>query len=161
MNEPGDIHLIAHSMGNRVLLGALLEIAADPQLAGHKPFGHVIFAAPDENAATYQIQATRILPLGNSCTHYFCLSDKALLASQVVHGNDNHRAGQVLIPLTGLDNVDARKANTSFLGHDYFVSENPLLGDLQMLFNFDSPPLFRMPPLKLETNSGYPFWSFP
>lgn len=160
-NNPasGEIHLIAHSMGNRVLLGALDQLAPhDPTQP--LPFGHIIFAAPDEQASAFQIQVQRAIPRAKSATLYFCKEDKALLASNVIHGVES-RAGQVIIPLAGLDNVNSDGANTSFLGHDYFTSTSPLLQDLELLLNFDDRPTRRMPPLQATSLKGFAHWYFP
>lgn len=157
--DPGDIHLIAHSMGNRVLLGALMELSTDPQVKGTQPFGHVVFAAPDEMAQKFALQVKQISGLARTRTLYFCMDDLALRASQQFHNNVN-RAGQVLIPIAELDNVDSIRANTSILGHDYFVSANPLLVDIERLLNLDCGPKSR-PPLALDKLVNYEFWKFP
>ncbi len=159
----GAIHLIAHSMGNRVLLGALENLAADADVP-QKPFGHVVFAAPDEKATVFQLQAQAVIPLAKSSTLYFCMEDKALLFSMGINSNVN-RAGQVLIPIPNLDNIDAAMANTSFLGHDYYTSNNQLLGDLELLWNFDASPA-RRPKLQATHVEGprvnrYRYWAFP
>lgn len=159
----GDIHLIAHSMGNRVLLGALEALAADPDMP-QKPFGHVVYAAPDEKAMVFQLQAQTVIPLAKSSTLYFCMEDKALLFSMGINGKVN-RAGQVIIPIPNLDNIDAAMANTSFLGHDYYTSNNQLLGDLELLWNFDASPA-RRPKLQATHVEGprvnrYQYWEFP
>ena len=92
--NPGDIHLIAHSMGNRVLLGVLNELAADPAFAGTQPLGHIVFAAADEEAATLQLEVQNTSRLSRSRTLYYCMDDWALRISQGFHQNVN-RAGQV------------------------------------------------------------------
>jgi len=157
--NPGDIHLVAHSMGNRVLLGVLKALAADPTLAGTQPFGHIIFAAADEEGTTFQLQVQHASQLSRSRTLYYCMEDKALRVSQEFHNNIN-RAGQAMIPVLGLDNIDSANASTSFLSHDYFVSTNPLLSDIELLLNFDRRPGDR-PPLEERIKETYKEWKFP
>lgn len=156
---PGDIHLAAHSMGNRVLLGALMELTRDPEVKSMTPFGHIIYAAPDEVAQKFELEVKATSAFSKTRTLYYCSVDVALIASQLLNMNIN-RAGQVLIPIPGLDNINADQANTSILGHDYFVSANPLLSDIEVLLNFDRPPSNR-PPLAMDRLVNYTFWKFP
>ena len=110
---------------------------------GQKPFGQVILAAPDVSVPDF----TRLVPAAQAraerVTLYFCPDDEALLASRVEHGNEP-RAGAGVVPITALDNIDARKANTSFLGHGYWADVKQLLIDMQMLVNLGWSPQQRV-----------------
>ena len=48
------VHVIAHSMGNRGLLRAVNRIVTGAALRTGKPFGQIILAAPDVDAAAFQ-----------------------------------------------------------------------------------------------------------
>ncbi len=155
----GKIHVIAHSLGNRVTLRALK--ALHEQLAnGQKPFGHVILAAPDVSISEF----TKLVPAAQAradrVTLYFCPDDKALSASWFVHLGER-RAGSGIVPITALDNIDARKANTSILGHGYWAEVKQLLIDLQMLVNFGWSPAERIFTLEpMIAPPDYRYWAF-
>jgi len=151
----GKVHIIAHSLGNRVALRALG--ALDAQLAaGATPFGQIILAAPDVEVGEF----SRLLPAAQRragrVSLYFCPADRALMASEVRHPGEP-RAGRGVVPVDGLVNIDARKANTSFLGHGYWADVKQLLIDLQMTINLGWPPEQRV--FTLDAIAGPPrFW---
>jgi len=154
----GKIHIIAHSLGNRVTLGAI-EILRGGLAAGHKPFGQIILAAPDVAVADF----SRLLPaaqeIADRVSLYFCRDDIALAASRFYHSAEP-RAGVDVVPIKFLDNIDARKANTSFLGHGYWADVKQLLIDLQMLVNLGLSPEKRIYTLEpVNDLPAYPYWA--
>jgi len=48
------------------------------------------------------------------------------------------------VPIRALDNIDSRKANTSFLAHGYWADVKQLLIDMQMLVNLSWGPELRV-----------------
>jgi esterase/lipase superfamily enzyme len=164
--QPGRIHLLAHSMGNRVLLGALERLSLRETDAAK--FGHVIFAAPDVDATTFVNQFQRAHRLVESTTLYFCDEDQALKLSQRI--NNDSRVGQKPIYLAPprfvppLHVIDCAKANTSWLGHGYITDRDILLVDLEMLINLNRKPDDRCPPLVpglIPAVADRPLWLFP
>jgi esterase/lipase superfamily enzyme len=154
------IHVIVHSMGNRVFLGAVrqyeLESAAPP---ARKIFGHVVLAAPDVDAATFAALLPSVLRQSDTATLYYCQSDRALLASQTLHLNKPVGLGPFFAD--GLDTINCDNASTSLLGHDYYAATHPLLIDLRLTILFGEKPDERYPPLGHRTvYLGYPHWSF-
>ncbi len=85
------IHLVAHSMGNRALVGALARIGQTPETP--VKFNQVVFAAPDLDAAQFANDlAPRIRPVVERVTIYESGSDLALWASRL--WNQTVRLGQ-------------------------------------------------------------------
>jgi len=156
--ERGKVHVLAHSLGNRVTLRALA--ALDSQLpAGATPFGQIILAAPDVSIAEFEQEVPAAHRLADRVSLYFCPQDEALLASEAYHPGEP-RAGRGVVPIDDLDNIDARKANTSFLGHGYWADEKQLLIDLQMLVNFGLPPIERIYTLEAAVQPLPQHWRF-
>lgn len=153
---PGKIHLMAHSMGNRILLNALHERRAEWK--GDKPFANIILVAPDIDAQDFTPLAPSALSFAKRVTHYHCREDRALQASRVLH--INKRLGEAPIFIEGIDNVNAVNANTSLIGHDYQFTRSPLIYDLDMLINQDMEPGKRVTLRKAEYK-GYTHWFFP
>lgn len=153
----GKIHLIAHSMGNRVLLRAIHELGTYLKDI-EKPFGHIVLAAPDVDLSDFVALFPWVKYSSDSVSLYYSEEDKALLASQTLHSSK--RLGQDALFEKGLINIDSTRVNTSLLGHDYFVSKSELLIDLDLLINLNLPPSERRtiwPAKRL----GYDYWRFP
>lgn len=130
--ETEEVYLIAHSMGNRGLTGALVELLTErPDLK--EKIKEVILAAPDIDADIFKrdIAPKMAKLINNPVTLYVSANDIALKASKLVHGYS--RAGDVndgLILLNGFETVDATGIDTSFLGHSYFAESHSLISDI-------------------------------
>lgn len=129
-----DIYLIAHSMGNRALTGAVKALFAEhPELKGR--FKEIILTAPDIDADIFKRDIAPALAAGcDKITLYVSDGDKALLASKTVHGYP--RAGDSAVGITvapGIETVDASGLDTSFLEHSYFAETGSVLTDIRKL----------------------------
>ena len=127
------VHLLAHSMGNRVLLDALTLLSHDPGVG--RPFGHVVLAAPDVDQGRFRRQADPLDDLAESVTLYYNPNDLALRASLNIPGH-GARLGMSSIFIDDflLENVDAQFVDTTRLGHGYFSGSSDVLSDLRLLF---------------------------
>jgi esterase/lipase superfamily enzyme len=129
------IHLIAHSLGNRVLSRAMERIDLDPNVTPKPVFSQVVLAAPDMDADVFREQlAPRMLHLARGITLYGSSDDRAILASKKAH--QIHRAGEggadlPIIP--GIDSIDVTGMDTSFLAHSY-IGAVSVLGDVAQIF---------------------------
>lgn len=129
-----DIYLIAHSMGNRALTGAVKSLFAEhPEMKGR--FKEIILTAPDIDAAIFKRDIAPALTAGcDKVTLYVSDGDKALLASKQVHGYA--RAGDAaegIVVATGIETVDASGLDTSFMEHSYFAESGSVLSDIRKL----------------------------
>lgn len=106
------IHLVAHSMGNRVVTNVLKRLAEESAYREIPRFNEVILAAPDVDAETFRHDiAPKIVDTADRVTIYASSNDLALRASEAV--NRGRRLGQGGSDLTtfpevrGIDVVDA------------------------------------------------------
>jgi esterase/lipase superfamily enzyme len=154
------IHVIAHSMGNRVLLAAVREWElkyAKPSSA--KLFSQVILAAPDVDAAMFAALLPSVIRASERATLYYCPNDNALLASQALHVNKPVGLGPFFTD--GLDTINAEQVDTSMIGHGYYAAARELLLDLRLMISYTKSPDDRRPPLGTKTTVyGYPLWAF-
>ncbi len=159
------IHLIAHSMGNRVLTKALAELAKSPlpslepsQAApSEQSFQSIVLAAPDVDRDDFLALENEILPLAKSTTLYVSNRDKALNISAALHAEPRlGQGGSNLVVLPGMSTIDATPVDTSFLGHSYYGDNANVVTDLKGLLR-SIPPKDR-PGLKEEAFSRRPFW---
>lgn len=138
------VHVIAHSMGNRGLLRALLSITTNPQLTNRVRFGQVILAAPDVSRGLF-LQNAHVYPSPRSerTTLYASAGDRAVFASSKLHKGP--RAGYFL-PYTvapKIDTIAVPDFDLDLLGHGYFAQAEALLHDIHNLIRHNTPPQSR------------------
>ena len=149
----GTIHLIAHSMGNLVLLGALAQVQADHSVDELK-LGEVIMVAPDVDRELFLNTISGInVPL--NYTIYTSRHDQALKVSECV--NQAERLGRLAPELNVLEtstgsyvvdliDVSDGSSNSDQWNHSR-VFENPyLVQDMAaLLYRRTRPPNARTP----------------
>jgi len=137
------LHLIAHSMGNKVLSYALKEMVASKDAQDGPTFNQVILAAPDIDADAFRdVIAPSIQGIAERTTLYASGADRALAISRKLHGK-HRRAGYAKGGITiaeGVDTVDASKVNISFLGHWVATESRAVMDDLYYLLCQGMPP---------------------
>jgi esterase/lipase superfamily enzyme len=131
-----NIYIVAHSMGNRIVAGALRSRVIKKEETKH--IREVLLAAPDINAELFR---TAIAPQlaamqGTRTTIYASSSDLALRASKVVHGF--RRVGETIggvFVYPGLDTIDASGAATMIreYGHSYLMDSASVLKDVRAI----------------------------
>lgn len=140
------LNILVHSMGNRTVLGALNRLPES--LREHRPFRHIVFAAPDVAADTFRLQVGAAKQLAHQVTLYACSDDTALKASRQLHRDPGRpwvqieRAGDATHPVVepGLHTIDVSAVDTSFMGHSYYGSNKTVLTDLLYQLKRDRQP---------------------
>lgn len=151
------VHVIAHSMGNRVLAAALREMVCERGNTGK--LHHIILAAPDIDADVFRRDVVPVLRLSATrVTLYVSEDDKALIASRLVHGYE--RAGEKPVIAANLDTVDTTGLGAQWfeLFHSYFAETKRVLLDIKRLLLNDSPPKARE--LKSRKTDSGDYWVF-
>lgn len=155
------IHLVAHSMGNQLLVNALGGLAQQPDI--QPLFDNVIMAAPDVDAQSFAKETwTNIKGAARRFTLYASSDDWALKVSRQLKGGAPFvrlgEAGGDLVIIPGLDTVDASGIDTNELGHSYYHCKK-ILDDLQLLMAKGWTPLERKLRDRRKGDLGY--WMFP
>lgn len=135
-SDSKNIYLIAHSMGNRILSRAVIDVLnTNPDYRNR--IKEVILTAPDIDADVFKRDiAPALVAKGEPVTLYASSTDKALAASQAIHRYP--RAGDSstgLIYYPGIESIDATSVDTSFIGHSYPSEERSVLSDIFYLIN--------------------------
>lgn len=117
------VYVVAHSMGNRLLLEAL-KLMANTEV---KPsIDKLIFASPDVESAEFTRVVGKIGALSKQMTLYTANGDLALNLSDRIRGvSKQARAGESnggVKPTELLDVVDASKAKADSIGHSNFLN---------------------------------------
>lgn len=133
------IHILAHSMGCRVLCLAVREFVRDRGEPGPF-FGQIVLAAADVDAEIFERDYADAL--SRSCqrlTVYSSTADWALGGSQTLHRYA--RLGTYGPPsdesrrYPNLDVIDATRVDKGAVGHFYYGNSPTVLADLQLLLH--------------------------
>jgi esterase/lipase superfamily enzyme len=151
------VHVIAHSMGNRVVANALAQRGD----SGQAIVDQLVLAAPDIFSRRFRQRFLATLPnLARRVTLYVSDKDRALNLSKEIREGEP-RAGQVagglLAASAGVDRFDAIDASgleTDFLAHSYYANNNSMLSDIYCLLK-GTPPERR--PLLVLAAAGWTF----
>lgn len=159
-NETGStsISIIAHSMGNQMLLQVLrsLKLRAPDAIA---KINQIILASPDVDRDAFEGIAAEINGIGKGITLYASARDRALEASRFVAGN-KPRAGDVPdggpVIVAGVDTIDITQVSTDYLalGHSGYAENSDLLTDIAQIIRSGTRPWERrlraFRPVKLQ-----------
>ncbi len=138
------IHIVVHSMGNRIVLRAIASLT-NPALLRRAtpkppPIGHLALMAPDVGLADFQMLMPLVIPQCERVSLYTSRFDLALVASRRLHSEQRAGDGQPPLILSGLETIDCSAIDgTSCLGHSYYSSSVDVLADLFQLIKWNRP----------------------
>jgi esterase/lipase superfamily enzyme len=154
------IYLLAHSIGNRELTSAFVELTREnPELKGR--FKALVLAAADIDSAIFiRDIAPFIKESGTMTTLYVSRKDKALGFSNRLH--EYSRAGEseyrpIIMP--GIETIDTTDVDDSYMGHGYFSSCRSVLSDIYYIINYNLKADSRFSLQSVDTKEGR-FWKF-
>jgi esterase/lipase superfamily enzyme len=158
--DADNIYLIAHSMGNRALAGAVMTLIAE-QPALKKRFREIILAAPDIDAELFRRDiAPKMIEASDNITLYVSADDNALLASRRIHEYPRAgEAGENIIIMDGIDTVDATGLDASLVAHSYIVEVKSIIADLLEIIRHGKRAAARPMLRKVDTVQGA-YWAF-
>jgi esterase/lipase superfamily enzyme/TRAP-type C4-dicarboxylate transport system substrate-binding protein len=143
------LDFVAHSMGNRMLLQMLRELAlAHSQLR----IGAAIFAAPDVAQDVFREQLRMVKKIGGIRTLYASEYDRAILISQSYHQAPRAGSGGADILIApGVESIDTRVG-----GHSYVFDEPKAIQDFSEIVNRETAAAARG--LAARDKAGAPYW---
>ncbi len=156
------IHMMAHSMGNRVLLASLAGYPR-PKI----PLKQVVFIAADVEVTLFEQMFDSLADL-KPVTSYASQVDRALWLSRGFH--KAQRVGYIdgePFVTEGVETIDASNVDTSLLGlgigHGYYGSVRAVLTDLGTLLSEGLAASNRhgLNPTAHKTDPRKMYWSFP
>ena len=152
------VYLVAHSMGNRVLVGALARLAADSQFAALPRFTHLVLTAPDIDVGVFRQLAAAFTVTARRTTLYVSANDKALQLSKKINGYPRAGdAGPGVVVLSGIDTIDVSDVDSDLVGHSYYGDNRSVLSDMFNLLRGQPPPRFG---LKEMIIGAVKYWKF-
>jgi len=159
----GRIHLVSHSMGSRVVLGAMHELRGSPDKPGDGVLGEVVFAASDMDRDMFIKSVVEARAMAAHVTVYGSCADRALEVSRHLHRHARGgQAGKWLAVFPNdVDNVyviDASWVDTGLLGHSSYGAQ-PVTEDMARLIA-DTPDPDRRPLVCKVGVGGNRYWCF-
>ena len=147
------LHVIAHSMGNRAVLGVLTRWVKAQNAA---PLSQLVLAAPDLDAGTLANRS----PHFSKCdrvTLYASRSDWAIGVSREIHTYPIAGDADPPVVVAGVDTIDATIAGEDVLGlgHSYFAQKSKIFGDLFYVITQLAIPAAKRAFLRPVTPPGY------
>lgn len=161
------VHLLAHSMGNRVALGALHKMELDGAFCDQpEAIENLVLLAPDVSLEEFEMWRESAARASRRLTHYYSTEDVALMLSQKC--NRDRRAGLCQVNCAGgedYDTVCVDDANSYFsgLGHLYYGNSRVVLRDLYYLLVLGMPATgrsFHLEATPIEKEQTYPVYRF-
>lgn len=154
-----EVHVIAHSMGNRVLVSALKEMTQRDSKHLHE----IVMAAPDVDQDVFQSVFPKLSKKARRFTIYGSERDRALLVSRKVRANYPRLGdgGNRLYVASGVETVDASTVPISFFDarHSYTFGETSVAADLFYVIRHSLPARMRNG-LREKTRNSIPYWEF-
>ena len=160
------LSVIAHSMGNQVLLRVLQDL--NRTAPDGVKISQLILAAPDVDRDNFVNIVESIKGIAEGITLYAAANDAALQISRSVNGGVARAGdvpeGQGPVVVEGIDTIDATATSMDSLGinHAGYAENNALLSDIRDLISTGvRPPNRRQPHLmQVDTEKGA-YWKYP
>ena len=149
------IHIIAHSMGTRVLTNAIIK-ARDRGF--ELKLANVVLAAPDIDAGHFKADLMPQIKTNTKRLTLFANSkDRALVISSRIHKTPRlGSSGRNIVVLPGMDTIDATQVDRSLTGHEYFGGNSLMLRDMRDLIVYEETPEERR--LRKQVNGSWTFF---
>jgi esterase/lipase superfamily enzyme len=148
--DPGRVHLIAHSMGNRGLLRAMHRATTQAALRSGTRFGQIFLAAPDVDVHLFRQLASIYPQVSERTTLYVADEDKAFSALAWVTSGVRVGGAPPVVVMPGIDTVRVRGTGLFRIGHSYVAEELDVLRDIRSLL------YWREPPERRRARNGWP-----
>lgn len=138
--DKGNVNIVAHSLGTRGVMLALV-LLAQAQQDNNPLFNQVVLIAPDIDVGTFKQYLPLIRPLARNMTVYVSSNDSPLALSRQVHGYPRlGEAGEHLEGLTDIEIIDLSDIPIRGpSGHVYHLYQSLVTEDLDQLINENKP----------------------
>lgn len=156
------VHILAHSMGNALVIGALERHNHEERPLGIAEF---MMAAPDVDCDVYAQKMPALRKAIPGLTLYASAADKALALSKTL-ARDRMRAGDISdgkpVLMDGIDAIDITAIGSEIFGtgHGAYASTPSILNDIGQLVNHGQrPPNKRLSQIRgMPEGANLPKW---
>jgi len=155
------IHLLAHSLGNMVMLGALEKLALATRGGPRPNIGEIVLAHPDVDRDRMRQLIRALDGVGAGKTLYMSEDDKAMWVSKLIRGVA--RAGGEPVVMKGIDTIDVTGLASSIwsTNHSTFASNPVAFGDISRLVTWSRRPVDKRTTLfETAAAEGGSYWRY-
>lgn len=153
------VHILAHSMGNRGVLGAIERLRDGQGDKLHGLWDQVFLAAADVEREVFVEQSIALHGATTRASLYCSSRDLAVEFSSLLHGGP--RAG-VFPPITitrHVDTIAVVQFDLVSLGHSYYADAESVLHDMFTLMTSNLPPRRRLGlQRRVDSETGRAYW---
>jgi esterase/lipase superfamily enzyme len=156
------VNVIAHSMGNFVVVDALANYA---QTTDPVQIAKLVMAAPDIDRNVFEQSAPKAKAIVAGMTLYASSADLAMKASRELAGGipragDVPHEGPIVLP--NIETIDVTAVGDEFLGvnHDTFAASRNVIDDIAALLHGTSPPRLNQIRQVPDPPSTMRYWRF-
>ena len=156
------VHIIAHSMGSRVLSFSLSQLIHETEFQKKAHIiQHLVLGAPDIDQENFK---KNVLPfmnkIGFTRTIYSSDKDKAMIASHAFRGGRPRlgEAGPSIFVEDGIDTIEASNMPSKNINHNYIFEAKEILTDLFYLLTKSMKPAERR--LRAVPKGKLLYWLF-
>lgn len=148
------LSIIAHSMGNRLLVRWL-----ENQSVVRPSIESLTFTAADVDCDTFANGLKQLADITKQVSIYTAAGDIPLFMSKLVHGYNRAGISPPVIRVEGAETIAVKGLNLFELGHDYFGSASAILHDQYESFHYGISARFRQRLAPMRRPDGSDFWS--
>lgn len=152
------VHIIAHSMGNQVLIGALEHLKKTES----RHLREIVMAAPDVGQEIFNQVWSKLKPKAKRYTIYGSNRDRALLISKTKHSAHPRLGdgGTEVYVIDGVDTIDASKVSLSIFDarHSYTFDSRQVLTDLHYVIRTSTPANQRAGLMPRSSPKNLTYW---
>ncbi|MFM1815635.1 MAG: hypothetical protein RLZ98_2330 [Pseudomonadota bacterium] len=131
--RPEALHIAAHSMGNRIVTDALIDVAHRLTPEERSVLHEIVLTAPDIDAETFKTHiAPRLAAVVPRISLYASDNDSALGLSESLHHlpRIGSTSAALPMPVPSIEVIDATNANTDYFGHNYYGEAEAIIADI-------------------------------
>jgi esterase/lipase superfamily enzyme len=138
-SEQGSANIVAHSMGCRIVLGAL-EVLSATKTNVLKCLNQVVLAAADVDTAIMPHLGVHAVKHSTRTTSYVSDRDTALKLSGWLHRFPRVGVTPPTFVLNGMDTIHVNNLDLGEFAHGYLGASRTILNDIFSLLSANSPP---------------------
>jgi esterase/lipase superfamily enzyme len=152
------VHIIAHSMGNRGLLRAVIRLVSMAEQRSQIRFDQIVLAAADVDADVFRRDSSAYAKIARRTTLYISSRDRAVEASKWLHNYPRAGLMPPIMIAPGIDTINVVNVDITTLGHGYIAEARAVLTDIFHLFREGKAPENRFGIAAITSRQHEAYW---
>ena len=160
LRQTGDepLSIIAHSMGNRVVVRCLEAMAQNDSPLLKNRISQLILAAPDVDSEVFSQASEHFLSVPKRTTLYVSRGDIPLFLSALMHRFGRVGLAPSVTTRPNMDTVLVHGFSMLNAGHRYYAEADSVAEDMFLLIQYGAEPRRRRKLVATRTKAGEIYW---